>query len=111
VANDQETRNVVEAGNWQACYNSGDNEIVLSCKVRTLDAKPTITGAGPVLVNRAGQPLSSFYSEFDGSATVELALNLPPSGVKVGDFVMGVASGEAAGQHYLEEQKLQVTKC
>lgn len=111
MTNDQETSNVVEVSDWQACYNSSDNEIVVSCKVSTVDAKATITGAGLVLVNREGQTLSSFYSEFDGSTTVDLALNLPPSGIKVGDSVMGVASGEADGQHFLEQQKLQVGNC
>lgn len=108
---DRAARNVVEVTNWQACYNSGDNEIVLSWKVSTLDVKATITGGGLTLVNRAGKTLSSFYSQFDTSRTAELALNLAASGIGVGDFVMGVASDEADGQHYFEEKKLQITNC
>ena len=111
MGKDNAARNVVKVTNWTACYNGGDNEIVLSCKVSTLDASATITGGGLTLVNRAGKTLGSFYAEFAGSRTSDLALNIPPNGLSVGDFVMGAASGEVNGQHYFEEQKLQVTQC
>ena len=111
MATDEAARDVVEVTNWQACYNSGDNEIVLSCTVSILDASASITGAGLILVDRTGKTLSSSYANFDGSKSVDLSLDVPPNGIGVGDFVMGVATGEAAGQHYFEEQKLQVSKC
>jgi len=111
MASDEKGRDVVKVTDWQACYNSGDNEIVLSCKVSTLDGSASITGAGLILVDRAGKTLSSSYADFDGSKSVALSLDVPPNGIRVEDFVMGVATGEAAGQHYFEEKKLQVTKC
>lgn len=111
MANDEKAVNVVAVTNWKACYDSGDNEIVLSCKVSSLDKSASITGAGLVLVDRSGKTLSASYAAFDGSKSVDVSLDVPPNGIRVGDFVMGVATGEAAGKHYFEEQKLQVTKC
>lgn len=110
MASDEKGPDVVKVTDWQACYNSGDNEIVLFCKISTLDGSASITGAGLILVDRNGKTLSSSYAGFDGSKSVDLSLDIPPNGIRVGDFVMGVATGEA-GQHYFEEKKLQVAKC
>src|SRR5712692_3246078 len=97
---------LVTVSNWQACYNSGDDMAVLSCTVATVDSGATISGAGLILNNSAGATLGTSYSEFAGSESVNLALNFPPSGISVGDSVMGVVSGEVQGQHYFIEEKL-----
>ena len=102
---------LVSVSDWQACYNSGDNVIALSCKVTTVDAHATISGAGLILNNSAGATLGSSYTEFGGVESVTVALNLPPGGVSIGDSVMGVVTGEVQGQHYFVEQQLTVASC
>lgn len=102
---------LVTVSNWQACYNSGDDVIALSCTVTAVDSGATISGAGLILNNSAGATLCTSYAEFAGSESVNLALNLPPGGVSIGDSVMGVVTGEVRGQHYFIEQQLTIGSC
>ena len=101
---------VVEVSSWNACYNSGDGIIALSCTV-TANGQG-ISGVGLMLNNRAGETLASTYVELDGDcASVTPAINLPPGGLKVGERVTGVVSGQAAGQHYFFEETLTIGNC
>src|SRR5258708_275620 len=102
---------LVTISNWQACYNSGDGMVVLSCTVTTRGSSAGISGAGLILNNSAGATLGTSYTEFSGSESVNLALNLPPGGISVGDSVVGVVSGEVQGQHYFIEQRLTISSC
>jgi hypothetical protein len=110
-SNNQEPESVVDFNDWTACYNSGDDVLVVSCSVSTIDDKATITGGGLVVNNSGGQTVGSFYAEFEGSNTVSLAINIPPGSINVGDSIMAVASGEADDQHYFGEKNLSVTNC
>jgi hypothetical protein len=97
---------------WNACYNSGDAVIALSCTVTTSDSLAAISGVGLMLNNRKGSILASSYVELSNDCeSVTPALNLPPGGLKVGDIVWGVVSGEAKGRHYFFEQKLVIGTC
>jgi len=97
---------------WKACYNSGDDVIALSCTVATNDSSPAISSVGLMLNNSAGKILASSYAEFSShSQSASPSLNLPPTGLKVGDVVVGVVSGEAEGQHYFFEQELVIENC
>jgi hypothetical protein len=102
---------LVTVSNWQACYNDGEGVIVLSCTVTTRDSSVGISGAGLILNNGAGATLGSCYTEFAGSESVNLGLNLPPGGMKVGDSVTGAVDGEVLGQHFFVEQQLTVGSC
>jgi hypothetical protein len=97
---------------WNACYNSNDDVISLSCTVTTSDSSAAISGVGLLLNNSQGISLASSYAELSsGCKSVTPALNIPPSGLKVGDTVWGVVSGEVHGQHYFFEQKLVIGTC
>ena len=97
---------------WSACYNSGEGVISLSCKVTTSDASPAISGVGIMLNNSRGSTLASTYTDLSNDCeSVTPALNIPPGGLKVGDIVMGVVSGEVQGQHYFFEKKLVIETC
>lgn len=103
---------LVTVTNWTACYNSGDDTIVLSCTVATADASATISGVGLILNTADGTILASFYTDSSGgSETVNPALNLPPGELKVGVTVWGVVSGECQGQHYFFEEELTIIAC
>jgi hypothetical protein len=102
---------LVTVSKWQACYNSGEGVIVLSCTVTTRDSSATISGAGLIFNNRAGATLGTSYTEFAGSESVNLGLNLPPGGIRIGDSVTGVVTGEVKGQHYFIEQELTISSC
>lgn len=111
-ANKATGNELVTVTNWTACYNSADNIIALSCTVATADASTSISGVGLMLNTGNGATLASFYTGLSGgSETVSPALNLPPGGLKVGDTVWGVVSGECQGQHYFFEEKLTITTC
>ena len=98
--------------NWDACYNSGDNEIVLSCTVSAKDPSAGITGVGLVLNNSQGQTVASSYTELSsGCESVTPAINLAPGALKVGAKIMGVVTGEVDGQHYFFEKYLIIGKC
>jgi hypothetical protein len=102
----------VVVSDWSACYNSGESVISLSCKVTTSDSSAGISGVGLMLNNSEGMTLASSYTELSTACeSVTPALNLPPAGLKVGDTVRGVVSGEAQGQHYFVEQKLIIGTC
>jgi hypothetical protein len=110
MANDPQTG--VTVTNWNACYNSGDDMIVLSCTVTTNDSSAAITGVGLVLNNRAGKTVGSTYAELsNGCESATPSLNLSPGGLQVGDRVMGVTTGEAGGQHFFFEQELVMGAC
>jgi len=97
---------------WNACYNSGEGVISLSCTVTTSDSSAAISGVGLMLNNSQGSTLASTYAELSNYCeSVTPALNLPPGGLKVGDMVLGVVSGEAQGQHYFFEQELVIGTC
>lgn len=100
----------VEVSSWNACYNSADGIISLSCTVTA--NSPVISGVGLMLNNMAGAILASTYVELEGDcASVTPAINLPPGALKVGDRVNGVVSGEADGHHYFFEETLTVGNC
>jgi hypothetical protein len=97
---------------WKACYNSGEGVISLSCTVTTRDSSAAISGVGLILNNREGSTLASSYAELSNPCeSVTPALNLPPGGLKVGDNVWGVVSGEVHDQHYFFEQELVIETC
>jgi hypothetical protein len=103
---------LVTVTNWTACYNSGDDGIALSCTVTTADGGATISGVGLILNTADGTTIASFYTNSSGgSETVNPALNLPAGGLKVGDKVWGVVSGECHDKHYFLEEELTITKC
>ena len=102
----------VSVTDWNACYNSGDDMIALSCTVTTEDSRATITGVGLILNNSKGVILCSTYTGLSGGTkSVNPSLNLPPNGLGVGDTVWAVVSGEVAGQHYFFEQELTIGSC
>lgn len=97
---------------WNACYNSGEGVISLSCTVTTNDSSAGISGVGLMLNNSKGLILASTYTELSNDCeSVTPALNLPPGGLKVGDKVWGVVSGEVQGQHYFFEEELVIGTC
>jgi hypothetical protein len=97
---------------WNACYNSGEGVIALSCTVATKDSVAAISGVGLILNDSKGSTLASSYSELSNpSQSITPALNLPPSGLKVGDTVSAVVSGEVNDQHYFFEQELVIGNC
>ena len=97
---------------WNACYNSGDGVISLSCAVATKDSSTAIGGVGLVLNNSQGSTLASTYTDLsNGCASVTPALNLSPAGLKVGETVWVVVSGEVNDQHFFFEEKLIVGNC
>ena len=103
---------LVAVTGWNACYNSGEGVIALSCTITTSDSLPGISGVGLMLNNSKGSTLASTYAELSNECeSVTPALNLPPGGLKVGDTVWGVVSGEARGQHYFFEEELVIETC
>ena len=102
----------VAVRDWNACYNSGEDVISLSCTVATKNSSAAITGVGLVLNDSRGSTLASTYSELSNPCvSVTPAVNLPPGGLKVGDAVLGVVSGEVNDQHYFFEQALVIQNC
>lgn len=99
----------VKVTDWQACYNSGEEVIALSCVVS--GAGDDISGVGLLLNNDNGQTVASAYFEFAKSGQVTPALNLPRAGLNVGDTVYAVVSGEAGGEHFFLEEKLTIAEC
>jgi hypothetical protein len=107
-----DSKNNVTVTNWDACYNSGDDMIVLSCEVATIDSSPTITGVGILLNNHAGITLATCYVELsNGTASATPSLNLSTGSLQVGDAVTGVVTGEADKDHFLVEQDLVIGTC
>lgn len=103
---------IVAFSDWNACYNSPENLLVISCAVSTTDASASITGIGLLVNNAEGKTLASFYnSSSAGSEAVYPAVNLPPHDLKVGDPVWGVVQGECGGQHFFFEQELTIGTC
>lgn len=103
---------LVTVSDWDACYNSDDAAISLSCKVITNDSSPGISGVGIMLNDSKGIILASTYVALSGGCeSVTPALNLPPGGLTVGDTVWGVVSGEVEGQHYFFEEELSIGTC
>jgi hypothetical protein len=102
----------VTVSDWNACFNSEENIIALSCNITTVDASPSITGVGILLNDIQGATLASCYTTLSGGVeTVSPALNLPPGHLGVGDAVSAVATGECHGQHFFFEQELTIGKC
>lgn len=103
---------IVTVSDWNACYNSGDNIIVVSCTVSSADGSASITGVGLLVNDSEGCTLSSFYnSSSSGSETVYPAFNLSPGQLSVGQVVWGVVQGECGGRHFLIEQELTISVC
>ena len=97
---------------WNACYNSGEGVIALSCTVATKDASAAISGVGLILNDSKGSTLASTYTELSNpSKSVSPALNLPPGALNVGDTVGAVVSGEVNDQHYFFERELLIGNC
>jgi hypothetical protein len=115
MANDpqpQRTSELVTVSDWNACYNSGEDVIALSCTVTASDSSATISGVGLILNNSQGKTLCSSYTEFSGGTeSATPALNLPPNGLGVGDTVSGVVSGEVGEEHYFFQQQLTIGSC
>ena len=102
----------VTASDWNACFNTSDGMIVLSCTITTNDGSDNITGVGLILNSSAGEAIASCYAESSaGSASVSPSINVPPSGLNVGDSVLAAATGEAGGEHFFFEEKLSVGTC
>jgi len=102
----------VAVTNWKACYNSGDEMIVLSCTVTTNDSSSSIDGAGLILNSNSGIILASTYNELsNGSKAVSPSLNIPRGSLQAGATVMGVVTGEAEGDHFFFEQELVIEDC
>ena len=100
----------VRVSEWNACYNSGDGVIALTCVVTSSSAD--ISGVGLMLNTGAGATLASTYFELStNSESVTPALNLPLGSLSVGATVHGVVSGEANGQHFFFEEKLTIVNC
>lgn len=73
------SNDIVTVSDWNACYNSSDNLLVVSCSVSSADASPTISGIGLIVNDSGGTTLASFYSGLSsGSEHVYPACNLPP---------------------------------
>ncbi len=103
---------IINVSDWIACYNSGDNVIVVSCTVSSADGSASITGIGLLVNDSEGSTLSSFYnSSSSGSETVYPAFNLPPGNISVDDSVWGIVQGECNGQHFFVEKELTVGNC
>jgi len=103
---------VVTASDWQACYNSSDNLLVVSCTVSSADSGASITGVGLVVTDAEGSTLASFYNSFSsGSETVYPAFNLPLGKLSLGDAVFGVVQGECGGQHFFLEEEMTIANC
>lgn len=102
---------LVTINDWQACINSNDGIVVLSCTVTAVDSGATVAGAGLILNNSGGEVVGSSYAEFTNSNSMNLSLNLPAGDIKVGDSIAGVASGEVQGQHFFIQQELTVGSC
>ena len=100
----------ISVSQWNACYNSGDGVIALTCVVNSTSTN--ISGVGLMLNSDEGATLASTYVELSGnSESVSPALNLPLGKLNVGDTVYGVVSGEANGQHFFFEEKLTIVNC
>ena len=100
----------VRVSEWNACYNSGDEVIALTCVVTSSSAD--ISGVGLMLNTGAGATLASTYFDLStNSESVTPALNLPLGSLTVGATVHGVVSGEANGQHFFFEEKLTIVNC
>jgi hypothetical protein len=111
MANDSKAGGVAVT-NWIACYNSGDEMVVLSCTVTTNDSSSSIDGVGLILNNNSGIILASTYNELsNGSRSVSPSLNVPRGGLQAGANVLAVVSGEAEGDHFFFEQELVIEDC
>ena len=103
---------LVSVSDWDACYNSLEDIISLSCTVTTKDSRATISAVGLLFNTEEGAVLGATYTDFSSdSESASPALNLPPGRISVGDTVMGVVTGEVDGLHYFFEQKLTVGTC
>ncbi len=103
---------IVTVSDWNACYNSSDNLLVISCTVSSADASSSITGIGLIVNDAGGATLASFYSGLSsGSEHVYPAFNLPPGQLNVGDLVWAVVQGECGGQQFFVEQELTIGHC
>jgi hypothetical protein len=108
----KQAKDLVSVSDWNACYNSGDNMLVLSCTVTTSDSSPTIEGVGLILNTAQGATLASLYTELSGGVeSASPALNLAPGNLAVGASIEAVVSGEVNGQHYFFEQRLSIGEC
>lgn len=106
------SNDIVTVSDWNACYNSSDNLLVVSCNVSAADASHTISGIGLIVNDAGGTTLASFYSGLStGSEQVYPACNLPPGHLDVGDAVWTVVQGECGGQHFFVEQELTIGRC
>jgi hypothetical protein len=102
----------VSVKDWNACYNSGEDVISLSCTVASKDSSPAISGVGLILNDSKGSTLGSTYVDLsDGCQSATPALNLPPGGLKPGETVWGVVSGEVNDQHFFFEEQLVIGNC
>jgi len=102
----------VSISNWNACYNSNDGILALSCRVTADEGEATISGVGLILNDAGGKTIASMYVELaENSSLASPALNLPANGLAVGDTVLAAATGEAGGKHYFFEQRLTIENC
>ena len=102
----------VKVSEWVACFNTNDDNIVLSCTVTTSDESASITGVGLILNTGAGKILATSYTTLtSGSASAYPSINLPSGDLGLGETVNAVAQGECDGQHFFFEEELTITKC
>ncbi|HEY5884211.1 MAG TPA: hypothetical protein VIT88_05955 [Pyrinomonadaceae bacterium] len=106
------SQEIVTINDWDACYNSSDKVIVVSCTVSAADAGQLITGVGLIINNAEGVTVASFYNGLSsGCEQVSPAFNLPIGPLNVGDSVWAVAQGQCGSQHFLVEQELTISDC
>lgn len=106
------SHDIVTISDWDACFNSSDNLLIVSCTVSAADASQPITAVGLIVNNAEGATLASFYNGLSsGCEQVTPAFNLPLGPLNVGDSVWAVAQGQCGGQHFLIEQELTISDC
>ena len=102
----------VSVSNWNACFNSNDNILTLSCRITAEEGKETMSAVGLILNDGDGKTIASMYVELaENNSLASPALNVPGDGLAVGGQVVAAVSGEADGQHFFFEQRLTIENC
>ncbi len=100
----------VQVSSWNACLNSADGIISLSCAVTSNGGG--ISAVGLILNSSVGETIASSYVEFSSDCqSVTPAINLPQGALKVGDTVNGVVSGQSNSRHFFFQKALTIGDC
>lgn len=100
----------VTVSDWAACLEQGT--LALSCTVTTNDSSATITSAVLSATNSDDTDLVACGASLSsGVETVFPSLNLPSSGLSVGDSITAAVGGEADGEHYFFTQSITLAAC